>query len=240
VEPVAVAAGTVYLVGAGPGRPDLLTIRAADVLRTADAVFHDQLVSPEVLALVRPDARLVDVGHRAGREHRDPADVAAEMAHAARAGEVVCRLKGGDSYVFGRGGEDVQALAVERVPVEVVPGVSSALAGPGAAGIPVTHRGLARSFLVVTGHEELDWRRLGADTVVVLMGLRRLAEITAGMVAAGWAEGTPAAVVSRATTPRQRQVYGQLGTIAQRVADEAIEAPALLVVGEVVTVAGGR
>jgi uroporphyrin-III C-methyltransferase len=183
----------------------------------------NDLNSPEVLALARRDARLVEVGHRAGREHRHPAGVAAEMARAARAGDVVCRLKGGDSHVLGRGGEEVEALA-----------------GPGAAGSPRCVTGLARSFLVVTGHDELDWRRLGAGTAVVLMGLRRLGEITAAMVDAGWSAETPAAVVSRATTPRQRQVYGQLGTIAGRVVEEAIEAPALLVVGEVLTVAGGR
>jgi uroporphyrin-III C-methyltransferase len=240
LEGAGVRPGTVYLVGAGPGHPGLLTLRAAEVLRAADAVFHDQLVSAEVLGMAAPGAALVDVGHRAGTAHRSPASVAAEMAARARAGEVVCRLKGGDSFVFGRGGEDVEALAREGVPVEVVPGVSSALAGPAAAGIPVTHRGLARSFVVVTGHEDLDWSRLRADTIVVLMGLRRLPDIAGAMIGAGWSPDTPAAVVGEATTPRQRQVYGTLGTIAGRVGEEGVSAPALLVVGDVVTMAAER
>jgi uroporphyrin-III C-methyltransferase len=232
--------GTVYLVGAGPGDPGLLTVRAAEILAAADSVFHDQLVPADVIGLARPGALLIDVGHRAGSAHRDPAGVAAQMAVRAREGEVVCRLKGGDSFVFGRGGEDLEALAAEGVPVAVVPGVSSAVAGPAAAGISVTHRGIARSFVVVTGHDDLDWSRLRADTVVVLMSLRRLTEIAAAMVDAGWAEQTPAAVVSQATTPRQHQVFATLGSIAGRVRKEAVPPPALLVVGEVVAMAAER
>jgi uroporphyrin-III C-methyltransferase len=233
-----VEAGRVYVVGAGPGDPELLTLRAAEVLARAGSIFHDQLVAPEILAMGGPWATLVDAGHRAGGPGRDPAAVGAEMARRARAGEVVCRLKGGDPFVFGRGWEDVQALAAEGVPFEVVPGVTSALAGPAAAGIPVTHRSLARSLLVVTGHERLEWGGPCADTVVVLMGVARLAEIAGGMVTAGWAAGTPAAVVSEASTPRQRQVRGTLGDVAGRAAAAGLGPPALLVVGEVVRLAG--
>jgi uroporphyrin-III C-methyltransferase len=229
--------GHVYLVGAGPGDPGLLTLRAAEVMACADSVFHDQLVSGEILDMVRPGAELVGVGHRAGQERQDPAVVAAEMARRARRGEVVCRLKGGDPFVFGRGGEDVMALVREGVPYEVVPGVSSALAGPAAAGIPVTHRSLARSLLVVTGHEALRWERLRADTVVVLMGAGRLEEISGAMVAAGWDPATPAAVVMQATTPRQRCVQGTLRTVASQAREAALAPPALLVVGQVVRLA---
>jgi uroporphyrin-III C-methyltransferase len=235
--------GRVYVVGAGPGDPDLLTLRAAAVLAAADAVFHDQLVSPEVLALAQPSAELVEAGHRAGQVKRDHRQVAAAMAERARLGQVVCRLKGGDPFVFGRGSEDVEALIDEGVPCEVVPGISSALAGPAAAGVPVTHRGLARSVLIVTGHQQdpdggLDWERLRADTVVVLMGSARLAAITRAMLQAGWSPATPAMVVSSATTLRQREVEAPLESIAAAAAEAAVEAPALLVVGPVVGIAG--
>ena len=140
-----VESGRVYIVGAGPGDPELLTLRGAAVLGAADVVFHDQLVTEEVLGLARPTAELVTAGHRAGQAKRDQRAVAAAMADRARRGQVVCRLKGGDPFVFGRGGEDLEALLSEGVPWEVVPGVSSALAGPAAAGVPITHRGVARS-----------------------------------------------------------------------------------------------
>ncbi len=238
-----VEAGRVYVVGAGPGDPELLTLRGASVLGAADAVFHDQLVSPEVLALARPSAELIEAGHRSGQVKRDQRQVAAAMAERARLGQVVCRLKGGDPFVFGRGGEDVEALIEEGVPCEVVPGISSALAGPAAAGVPVTHRGLARSVLIVTGHQQepdggLDWGRLRADTVVVLMGAARLATITGAMLQAGWSPATPAMVVSSATMVRQREVEAPLESIAAAAAEAAVEAPALLVVGQVVGIAG--
>ena len=238
-----VEAGRVYVVGAGPGDPELLTLRGASVLGAADAVFHDQLVSPEVLALARPSAELIEAGHRSGQVKRDQRQVAAAMAERARLGQVVCRLKGGDPFVFGRGGEDVEALIEEGVPCEVVPGISSALAGPAAAGVPVTQRGLARSVLIVTGHQQepdggLDWERLRADTVVVLMGAARLATITGAMLQAGWSPVTPAMVVSSATLVRQREVEAPLESIAEAAAKAAVEAPALLVVGQVVGIAG--
>ena len=147
-----VESGRVYIVGAGPGDPELLTLRAAAVLAAADVIFHDQLVSEEVLELAQPIAELVAAGHRAGQAKRDQRAVAAAMADRARRGQTVCRLKGGDPFVFGRGGEDLEALLAEGVPCEVVPGLSSALAGPAAAGVSVTHRGVARSVLIVTGY----------------------------------------------------------------------------------------
>ncbi|MHB1895008.1 MAG: uroporphyrinogen-III C-methyltransferase, partial [Candidatus Dormibacteria bacterium] len=214
-----VAAGRVYLVGAGPGDPGLVTLRAAAVLAAADIVYHDQLVSPEVLSLARDGCELVDIGHRAGRQPRDIPDMVKQMATAAQRGLVVVRLKGGDPFLFGRGGEEVEALLEEGAAFEVVPGVSSALAGPAAAGIPVTHRGLAASVAIVTGHGRsgeagIDWKCLRADTVVVLMGNSRLSQLSQDMVAAGWQPSTPAAVVMAATTARQRQVVAPLSDIA--------------------------
>ena len=236
-----VSAGTVYIVGAGPGDPELVTLRAAAVLVQADVVFHDRLVTEEILAMA-PRAELIDVGHRAGGASRDIDSVAARMADHARKGRVVARLKGGDPYVFGRGAEELCAVLQRGIPCEVVPGVSSAIAGPAAAGIPVTHRGLATSLVIVTGHERdpergISWERLRGDTVVVLMATARLAGLTARMVAAGWPGTTPAAVITAATTSRQRQVTGSLADIAAVTGAAGFRAPALLVVGEVVSLA---
>ncbi len=236
-----VEAGRVYLVGAGPGDPGLLTVRALRILEAADEVYHDQLVTPEILALARPGCELVNVGHRAGYAGRDVVAVAKRMAAGARRGLLVARLKGGDPFLLARGGEEVEALVDEGVTVEVVPGVSSALAGPAAAGIPLTHRGLAASVAIVSGHRcdtehGIDWSRLHADTVVVLMASSRLGHITHAMIASGWPPETPAAVVMAATTARQRQVSASLSQIAGAAA--VLEAPAILVVGEVVALSG--
>jgi uroporphyrin-III C-methyltransferase len=235
----AIEGGRVYVVGAGPGDPELLTVRAAAVLAAADVVFHDQLVGDEVLAAAPLGAERVDVGHRAGDGRRDLAQVVERMAGCARRGLAVVRLKGGDPFVFGRGSEEVQALLALGVPCEVVPGVSSALAGPAAAGIPVTHRGLATSVVIVTGHERdpergPGWDRLRGDTVVVLMGGARLGLLSRRMVDAGWDPATPAAVIMAATTDRQRQVAGRLGEIADCAAQAGLGAPSILVVGSVV------
>ncbi|HEV3230746.1 MAG TPA: uroporphyrinogen-III C-methyltransferase [Candidatus Dormibacteraeota bacterium] len=234
----------VSLVGAGPGDPELLTVRAARLLAAADAVFHDELVSPAVLALARPEAELVAVGHRAGRRRRPVAEVVAAMARAARAGRRVVRLKGGDPYLFGRGAEEAEELLRLGLAFEVVPGISSALAGPAAAGIPLTHRELASSVTIVTGHAaegegRVRWDRLAtaSDTLVVLMGAGRLAALAEDLVAAGRDPATPAAVVMAATTPGQRQVVAPLAAIAEAAAAAGLEPPALLVVGPVVRLA---
>jgi len=239
----AIAGGRVYLVGAGPGDPDLLTVRAAAVLGAAEAVYHDRLVGGDVLALAPAAASVVDVGHRAGGGRRDLEDVIEQMAGCARRGLVVVRLKGGDPFVFGRGSEELQGLLAQDVPCEVVPGITSALAGPAAAGIPVTHRGLASSVVIVTGHGRDPergpcWDRLRGDTVVVLMGGARLALLSAQMVEAGWDPATPAAVVMAATTDRQRQVSGRLDEIAERAGRAGLAPPSILVVGGVVALAG--
>lgn len=233
----------VHLVGAGPGDPGLLTVRAAHLLTVCDAVFHDELVNSAVLDLA-PTAERWPVGRRAGQGGRDPVDTARRMAALARQGQRVVRLKGGDPYLFGRGAEEAAALLDLGIGFEVVPGVSSAFAAPGAAGIPLTHRDLASSVTILTGHAGVAadperWRALatGADTLVVMMGGRRLAEISRALVDAGRPASTPAAVVVAATTAQQRHLVGTLDTIAADARRQGLGTPAVLVVGEVVGLA---
>lgn len=235
--------GRVTLVGAGPGDPGLLTLRGAEALRAADAVLYDELVAPELLALAPPRAERINVGKRGHEETpRTQEEVSALMVRLARAGRRVVRLKGGDPFVFGRGGEECSALAAAGVSFEVVPGVSAAIAGPAAAGIPVTDRRHAASFAVVTGHkdpsaaaEAIRWDLLarGADTLVVMMGMRRLDEIVARLLEARAPE-TPAAVVMWASTPRQRVVEAPLAELPARVREAGLGTPSVVVVGDVV------
>ena len=233
----------VHLVGAGPGDPGLLTRRGAELLACAHAVFHDELVAAAVLDLA-PGATRFPVGRRAGIPGRDPLGTAAQMARLARRGQRVVRLKGGDSYLYGRGAEEALALLDAGVPFVVVPGVSSAFAAPAAMGIPLTHRDLASSVTILTGHRRPDmtparWRApaMGADTLVVMMGGRRLDQITGDLVAAGKPAATPAAVVVAATTPQQEHLVGSLGTIAAEARRLELGTPAIMVVGEVVRLA---
>lgn len=229
----------VWLVGAGPGDPELLTLRAARLIGEADVVLYDRLVSPEILAMAHPGAELIDVGKRPGGSHTQDVLNDLLVLHA-RSGRRVVRLKGGDPFVFGRGGEEVEVLARAGIACEVVPGVSSALAGPAAAGIPVTHRQVARAVTIVTGHEmaasdPVDWSavaRLGG-TLVVLMGIERRAAIVDALVAGGLADDTPAAVVMNATTPRQRVWTGRVRDLV----DADVASPAVMVVGAVATFA---
>ena len=235
--------GRVTLVGAGPGDPDLLTVKARDLIAGADYVLHDALIAPETLALCGPDTRLENVGRRAGRDGGAggrQANINARLIELARAGHQVVRLKGGDPFVFGRGGEELDELRQAAVDVVIVPGVSSALAAPAAAGIPVTRRGVASSVAITTAQGGGSIDRLAdlaraADTLVVLMALGELGEVAAVL---GRAVGgsRPAAVISNATLPNQRSVSGTLDTIGRLAAEAAIEAPATLVVGDVVAV----
>jgi uroporphyrin-III C-methyltransferase/precorrin-2 dehydrogenase/sirohydrochlorin ferrochelatase len=237
------ATGEVVLAGAGPGDPDLLTIGARTVLADADVVFHDALVSADVLRLCGPRTRLVDVGKRAGRRSASQSDINEAMIAAARDGNLVVRLKGGDPFLFGRGGEEVVALQRAGVPVRVIPGVSAALAAPAAAGIPVTHRGVAASVAFVTGHRalhdpiDLEAIARSVDTLVVLMPAE--IETIAGRLSAVVGYERPAAIVSQATTPRQQVVRAPIGRIAAAARAARLEAPSTLVVGEVVTVLSG-
>ncbi len=236
--------GRVTLVGAGPGDPDLITVRGAEALRRADAVLYDELAAPELLALAPPDALRINVGKR-GHDlpTRSQADIENLMTELAREGRRVVRLKGGHPFVFGRGGEEASACAEAGVEFEVVPGVSAAVAVPGSAGIPVTDRRHAASFAVVTGHKDpgrpaaaTRWDLLAraADTLVVLMGMRNLGEITRRLIEAGRPPETPAAAVMWGATPRQRSVVAPLASLAERVREAGLGAPATVVVGEVV------
>jgi uroporphyrin-III C-methyltransferase/precorrin-2 dehydrogenase/sirohydrochlorin ferrochelatase len=235
--------GRVSIVGAGPGDPELLTLRASRLLASADLVLYDALVSPEVLALA-PRAQRFCVGKRAGRASFRQETIHTLMIRAARRGKHVVRLKGGDPFVFGRGGEEVLALRAAGIPHEVVPGISSVLAAPALAGIPVTHRGLASAFTVVSGHAEAAWQpvlsglRPNAATVVVLMGLGARAEIAAFLLRRGWAALTPAAVLLAAGTPRAHTWIGSLRELGGATVPESLaDAPGTIVVGEVVTLA---
>ncbi len=235
------SSGRVILVGAGPGDPELITVKGLRWLRRADVVVYDQLVNPSLLDEARAGTLQIFAGKSAGRHCLDQSAIDAIMIHHAEAGRLVVRLKGGDPFVFGRGGEEIVACARAGVPVEVVPGVSSAIAVPGAAGISVTHRGLASSFAVVTGHEDpskaglaVDWARLATavDTLVILMGVATLPRIAARLLIGGRHADTPAAVIHRGTTEAQRMVTGTLADIADRAAD--VPSPAVIVIGEVV------
>jgi uroporphyrinogen III methyltransferase/synthase len=235
--------GKVYLVGAGPGDPGLLTVRGRDLLRRAHAVVYDQLVNPALLEEASPVADKIFVGKQGGRHCIDQQQINAVLIDYARRGYDVVRLKGGDPFVFGRGGEEAEALADARISFEIVPGVSSAIAVPAYAGIPLTHRKLASSFAVVTGHEAIksqssvDWAKLATavDTLVILMGLHNLAAIVANLIAHGRARETPVAVIQQGTTHEQKTVIGTLADIVEKSA--SLKAPALIVVGEVVQLA---
>ena len=235
--------GVVYLVGAGPGDPDLITVRGLALLRAAEVVLYDRLVSERLVGEAPPWAERLPAAESAGDAEARQERINALLVSRARAGFTVVRLKGGDPFVFGRGGEEVTALRAAGIRYAVVPGVTSAVAAPAAAGIPVTHRDCAPAFAVVTAHERggtsrLDWEALARiPTVVVLMGLRALGEVSAKLVAGGRAPDTPAAVVVRATHPDERTVVGTLATIAERARTAALVPPATLVVGDVVRLA---
>ena len=232
-------AGTVHLVGGGPGDPGLITARGLELLRRADVVVHDRLIGPELLHEAGGGAELVDVGKGAGHAALSQGEINRLLVTRARDGRVVVRLKGGDPFVFGRGSEELAACREAGIRCEVVPGVSSAIAGPAAAGIPVTARGIARSFAVVTAHEAGDAAHdvaplAGVDTIVVLMGRASLPGFTASLVAAGRDPQTPAACIQSATTAAQRVTVATLGTIAEAAERDGLEAPVVTVIGEVV------
>src|SRR5262245_37683020 len=239
--PSGAARGVVYLVGAGPGDPDLLTVRAARVMRHVDVVVYDYLVSDAVLALVDPRAERIYAGKRQGCHALSQDEINALLVALARRGKRVLRLKGGDPFIFGRGGEECEFLFAHGVPFEVVPGVTSASGASCYAGIPLTHRSYARAVVFATGHlkddaADLDWQALvrPRQTVVIYMGVLRLAEICRELVAHGASPDLPAAVIERATTERERVVAGTLATLPGFATAAAVQPPALIVVGEVV------
>jgi uroporphyrin-III C-methyltransferase len=233
--------GFVSLVGAGPGDPELLTLRALRVMQAASVVLYDHLVSPPLVDLARRDAERIYVGKRQDNHALPQAEINALMVRLAREGKRVVRLKGGDPFIFGRGGEEIEALLEHGVAFEVVPGITAAAGAASYAGIPLTHRDYAQSCVFVTGHlkdgsAQLDWEPLARpnQTVAVYMGVGGLAQICRGLVEHGMPGSTPAAVVEKATLAEQRVVEGTLLTLAQKAKTERIAPPALLIVGEVV------
>lgn len=237
-----VPAGRVTLVGGGPGASDLLTVAAVDALRTADVVLFDRLAPNDDLAALAPNAVLIDVGKRPGHHARTQEEIEALIVQHARAGAHVVRLKGGDPYVLGRGGEEVLACHGAGIRVEVIPGVTSAIAVPSAAGIPLTHRGVSRMFTVVSGHAPLEPHELEhlaglGGTIVVLMGVGALPALSVGLMRNGLAAATPVAIIERGFSPDQRTTIAELGTIVAEAAHARVSSPAVLVIGEVVRLA---
>ena len=234
----------IYLVGSGPGDPGLFTVKGADCMRRADVVVYDRLAPEALLAHARPEAELVYVGKKPGEPSMSQEEINALLVKLGRAEKTVVRLKGGDPYVFGRGGEEALALVEADLPFEVVPGVTSGIAAPAYAGIPVTHRGVSTSVAFITGHEDptkgesdVDWGRLanGAETLVLYMGVGRLAVISAQLVAGGRSPETPVACIRWGTTPEQEMVTGTLADIAERIEAANLKPPAITVVGGVVS-----
>ena len=235
--------GTVALVGGGPGDPGLLTVRGRRLLAEADVVVADRLAPRDVLAELGPDVEIIDVGKAPATPHLSQPEISALLVDRARAGQRVVRLKGGDPFVFGRGGEEALACARAGVPFTVVPGVTSAVAVPACAGIPVTHRGITQDFAVVSAHLDpshpgatVDWAALaaGPGTLVLLMAVGRLAEVSRELVKRGRAATTPVAVISDGTTDRERVLVSTLGQVAGEVAAAGLRPPAVVVIGEVV------
>lgn len=230
-------AGTVYLVGAGPGDPGLLTLRAHDLLRSADVILYDNLTSAEVLALARKGAERRYVGKKRAKHACTQGEINAALVQAAQQGRSVVRLKGGDPYVFGRGGEEAQALVSAGVPFEVVPGVTSALGAAAYAGMPLTHRGYTQAVTMLTGHDVdgVDWGAMASrQTLVIFMGLMSLAEIANRLVAAGLDPATPSAAVRWVTHGKQEVVTGGLRDLPSRIAAARLKPPALVIIGEIV------
>jgi uroporphyrinogen III methyltransferase/synthase len=232
--------GKVYLVGAGPGDPDLLTLKAAALLKRAEVVIYDRLVHDETLALCNPKAEQIYMGQPVGKHASRQNEIHSLLLEKAQECKIIVRLKGGDPFLFGRGGEEAEFLAEHGIPFEVVPGVSAALAAPLAACIPVTHRDVASSVAIVTGHEiegrsRIDWDALGKlDTLVFLMGVHNLQRIVQNLIEHGRSPETPAALIQSAFWPSQRIVSGTLADIVCEAARAGIQPPATLIVGNAV------
>ncbi|MEW6497424.1 MAG: uroporphyrinogen-III C-methyltransferase [Cyanobacteriota bacterium] len=235
--------GKVYLVGAGPGDPGLMTLRGKGLLECADVVVYDALVSPQILAMINPLAEKIDAGKRMGRHSKLQDETTQLLIEKAQTQAIVVRLKGGDPFIFGRGGEEMQDLVAAGVPVEVVPGITSGIAAPAYAGIPLTHRAYSSSVTFVTGHESVgkyrphvNWSAIahGSETIVIYMGVHNLPYIVTELCNAGLSEDTPVALIRWGTRPEQEELFGTLGTIVAAVEEHKFEAPAIAVIGKVV------
>ena len=237
--------GIVFLVGAGPGDPELLTLKAARLLREAEVVVHDRLVGPGILALANPAAELIYVGKERSRHFMRQTEINALLVRRGQRGQRVVRLKGGDPLIFGRGGEEIEALREAAVRFEIVPGVTAAAGCAAAAAIPLTHRDHARTLVLVTGHTkdgepELNWQALcqPGQTLVFYMGHKALGRLCARLIEHGLPAALPAALIENGTLPEQRQVTATLGTLAAAVERLELRGPALVVIGEVAAFAG--
>ena len=235
--------GKVYLVGAGPGDPGLLTLKGKGLLECADVVVYDALVSPQILMMINPQAEKIDAGKRMGRHSLFQEETTNLLIELAQTQAIVVRLKGGDPFVFGRGGEEMEDLVRAGIPVEVVPGVTSGIAAPAYAGIPLTHRSYSSSVTFVTGHESagkyrpgVNWSAIahGSETIVVYMGIHNLSYITTELESAGLSPQTPIALVRWGTRPEQEELIGTLQTIVDQVEESGFTAPAIAVIGNVV------
>ncbi|NEQ23568.1 MAG: uroporphyrinogen-III C-methyltransferase [Microcoleus sp. SIO2G3] len=235
--------GKVYLVGAGPGDPGLFTLKGKTLLEMADVVVYDALVSPQILAMINPQAEQINAGKRRGRHSLVQDEITQVLIEKAKDSAIVVRLKGGDPFVFGRGGEEMEDLVAAGVPVEVVPGITSGIAAPAYAGIPLTHRAYSSSVTFVTGHEavgkyrpEVKWRSIaqGSETIVIYMGVHNLPYIISQLTAAGLPIDTPIALVRWGTRSEQEELIGTLETIVSKIEQTGFSAPAIAVIGQVV------
>ncbi len=235
--------GKVYLVGAGPGDPGLMTVKGKTLLECADVVVYDALISPPILAMINPAAEQINAGKRRGRHSLIQAEITALLIEKVQSHAIVVRLKGGDPFMFGRGGEEMEDLIQAGVPVEVVPGITSGIAAPAYADIPLTHRAYSSSVTFVTGHESvgkyrpaINWQAIaqGSETIVIYMGIHNLAHIIDQLCAAGLTAATPIALVRWGTRPEQETLIGTLETILEQVATSGFDAPAIAVIGNVV------
>ena len=240
---MSISLGKVYIVGAGPGDPGLITVKAMRLIREAQVIVYDHLINQKLLNYSRRHASIIDVGKQVGRKVLEQEKINELLVKEAKAGKVVVRLKGGDPFIFGRGGEECEALAAHDIPFEVVPGVTSAIAAPAYAGIPLTHRACASSVALVTGHEDpakrvsaVDFKKLaqGVDTIVCLMAVGTMGRIVSELREGGVSPDTPVAVIEQGTYPHQRVVEGVLGDIVSRVKRAGVKPPAVMVVGRVV------
>jgi uroporphyrin-III C-methyltransferase len=241
--PYVASVGKVYLVGAGPGDPGLLTLKGKVLLEHADVVVYDALVSLPILNMINPNAERIDVGKRRGRHSLVQAETTQLLIEKAQTHEVVVRLKGGDPFIFGRGGEEMEDLVKAGISVEVVPGITSGIAAPAYVGIPLTHRQYSSSVTFVTGHEsagkyrpQVNWQSIahGSETIVIYMGMHNLSQIVNELAEAGLPADTPIALVRWGTRPDQETLYGTLATIVNRAVLAGFEAPAIVVIGQVV------
>ncbi|MDB9312664.1 uroporphyrinogen-III C-methyltransferase [Spirulina sp. CS-785/01] len=235
--------GKVYLLGAGPGDPGLMTLKGKALLEHADVVVYDALVSEAILAMINPRAERINAGKRRGRHSKLQGETTRLLIEKAQDHAIVVRLKGGDPFVFGRGGEEMQDILEAGIPVEVIPGITSGIAAPAYAGIPLTHRHYSSSVIFVTGHEaagkyrpQVNWPAIaqGAETIVIYMGIHNLSHIIHQLQVGGLTEQTPIALIRWGTCPQQEELMGTLGTIQQKVEETGFEAPAIAIIGSII------